>query len=363
MSLVSHFRLHARACAQLGSPLYAGLLERVARDLADGGPCARALTGYERSTRDAAVPLRFMAAVHALALSGRAPELAAHYPSTGAAAPPPSNGAVWQAFRATVADQPEWIADWLTRPPQTNEVGRAVPLLAGLLAAVDATPLPIRLLELGSSAGLNLRADHFHWAAGDLAWGPTGSPVTIERAWRTPIPPWLRAAVERHPRVEVVARAGCDPAPLDPGSPADALSLRAYVWPDQPDRLARLDGALRLARRIPATVTRTHARDFLGDLDLVPGTLTIVWHSVMRQYVPEEEWRAVRAELARLAAASSPRAAFAHICFEPQGTADDGNGFLLTARLGDAPPRLLARAAPHGIPAVARTGPLVQQEQ
>ncbi|MFF0489032.1 DUF2332 domain-containing protein [Nocardia sp. NPDC004068] len=357
MSLASYCRSQARACAVLGSPRYAALLTEVARDVESGGPCAAALAGYADAAFDAAIPLRFMAAVHGLALSGRAPELAAHY----AAADVPED-VVWQAFRDAVAAWPEWIADWLTRPPQTNEVGRAVPLLAGLLAAVDATPLPIRLFELGSSAGLNLRADHFHWAAGDLAWGPADSPVAFDNAWRGDVPEWLRGAAERHPRVEIVERAGCDPSPLDPRSPRDALALRAYVWPDQPARLARLDGALRLAQRIPVRVERSGAADFLAETTTAPGTLTIVWHSVMRQYVPADEWSLVRTHLDRLAAASTPDAAFAHIAFEPTGTAEDRDGFRLTVRLGAADPRILAHAAPHGIPAFERSAPLVQQQ-
>ncbi|MBF6328892.1 DUF2332 domain-containing protein [Nocardia transvalensis] len=352
MSLVENVELHARACEKLGSPLYAALLTEVGRDLRVGGPCAQVLSDHADATREAGLPLRFMAAVHALALSGQAPELAACYPSTGALvrAGTETNRAAWEAFRRVVAERSDWIREWLTRPPQTNEVGRAVPLLAGLLAAVAEMPLPVRLLELGSSAGLNLRADHFRWVAGTLAWGPENSPVLLDNAWQGPVPAWLADAVRRHPRVTVVERRGCDPIPLDPLSPPDALALRAYVWPDQADRLARLDGALRLAEKIPAEVVPLGAHDFLAGIDLTPGTLTVVWHSVMRQYVSGAEWSLVQAELDRLAAQSHSDAGFAHICFEPQNTPDDRNGFLLTLRTGAQPPIRLARAKPHGIP-------------
>jgi hypothetical protein len=360
MFLVPQFEFQARACARLGSPLYAALLPLVARDLQAGGPCADVLTGYERLPWEAAVPLRFMAAVHALVLSGSAPELAPFYPS--AAGTPDGIGSdidpvVWQAFQDSVATHPDHIRDWLTRPPQTNEVGRAVPLLAGLLAAVDAMPMPIRLLELGSSAGLNLRADHFRWFTGDIEWGPADSPVAIGGAWRGSVPDWLAAAVRRHPRVAVVERRGCDPAPLDPAAPPDALALRSYVWPDQVERAARLDGALRIAAQVPADVVATGAADFLARVEPVPGTLTLVWHSVMRQYVPDAEWSAVAAELERLAAASSPSAGFAYVAFEPQHNPDDRNGFLLTVRLGTGPVVALARAKPHGVPALASSTP------
>ncbi len=357
-TLISQFEYQSKACAMLGSPLYAELLAAGARDVLDGGPCAAAVAGFEDEPRDAALPLRFMAAVHALVLSGAAPELAVYYPSAAASARPQDHD-TWPIFRDVVTGQQDWIRTWLATPPrapQTNDVGRAVPLLAGLLAAVDATPLPVRLFELGSSAGLNLRADHFHWRTGDLEWGPADSPVTLGDAWQGPVPSWLETAVRHHPTVPVIERRGCDPAPIDPLSARGALALRAYLWPDQVERAARLNGALRLAESIPAEVITMGAAEFLGELNLVPGTLTIVWHSVMRQYVDAQEWKAVNAELDRLAAAGGPEAAFAHIAFEPQLNGDDRNGFRLTARIGGQPETVLSRAKPHGVPAFVLPG-------
>ncbi|MBF6176392.1 DUF2332 domain-containing protein [Nocardia blacklockiae] len=352
MSLVAQFELQAKACAKLGSPLYGSLVAEVARDIERGGVCARVLAGYEEAPLVDAVPLRLMGAVHGLVLTGQAPNLAAYYPSaTPETELRAANDGAWQAFRAAVDANPEWIRDWLTRPPQTNEVGRAVPLLAGLLAVVDETPLPVRLLELGSSAGLNLRADHFRWYTDDFGWGPEDSPVTLGGAWDGPVPAWLTAAVQRHPHLEIVERRGCDPTPLDPRSAVDALALRSYVWPDQPERAARLNGALTVAQQVPAEVTAVGAADFLAGVELEPGTLTVVWHSVMRQYVPADQWARATAELERLAASSRPDAGFAHIAFEP--VARSGSGFPLTVRIGSAPAVVLARAKPHGIPTFA----------
>lgn len=353
MTLISQFEFQTKVFVKLDSPLYAVLATGIAQDIGEGGPCAKALAGFEDSPRDSVVPLRFLAAVHALVLSGAAPELARYYPSATSRAVPP-DADTWPAFRAVVAEQIPWIATWLDTPPrapQTNEAGRAVPLIAGLLAAVDATPLPVRLLELGSSAGLNLRADHFRWRAGDLVWGPPDSPVDLGDAWRGPIPEWLTAAVRRHPTLDVIERRGCDPAPLDPLTQRGAVTLRSYLWPDQSGRAERLMGALRIAEQVPAEVIDSGARDFLAPVNLVPGTLTVVWHSVMRQYVDPAEWRAVATELDRLAAASTPEAGFAYIAFEGQNNSDDRHGFRLTARIGDGPETILARAAPHGVPA------------
>ncbi|NYI04493.1 DUF2332 domain-containing protein [Allostreptomyces psammosilenae] len=346
---VAMIERQAAACADLGSPLYAALLTRVAEDVRAGGPCAQAIAGHEDAPGDALVSLRLLGGVHALALSGRAPELAAHYPSTGGAFDPARPDAAWPAFRATVAAHTAWIRDWITRPPQTNEVGRANLLIAGLLTTVHATGLPVRLLELGASAGLNLRADHFRCVGPGYAWGPADSPVLLENTWRASPPPWLTEAAAAHPELTIIQRRGCDPTPIDPTTPDGALRLRAYVWPDQTARFARLDGALRLAARVPAEVVPLGAADFLAGVRLEPGTLTVVWHSVMRQYVPGAEWARVEEQLDRLAAASTERAAFAQIAFEPRIGAE--HSFQLSVRLGGAPPRYLAEAAPHGLPA------------
>jgi len=335
----------AEACASLGSPLYAALLGHAAQDVRDGGPCAEALAGYEDAPRADAVALRLLGGVHALVLTGRAPALAAHYPSAGGAFDPVRPDAAWPAFRAAVGSETARVREWMTGPPQTNEVGRANLLIAGLLRAVAATPLPVRLFELGSSAGLNLRADHFRYTSEDFSWGPPDSPVVLEHAW-TGTPARPAAATEGHPPLTVVERRGCDVHPVDPLSPEGALALRAYVWPDQTERAARLDGALRLAAAVPADVEAVGAADFLAGIRPEPGTLTVVWHSVMRQYVPAAEWTRVERELERLAAAGPE---FAHISFEPPR--GDGPRFLLTVRSGTDAPVAVAEAPPHGLPA------------
>ncbi|GAA2922317.1 hypothetical protein GCM10020221_18110 [Streptomyces thioluteus] len=251
----------------------------------------------------------------------------------------------------------------MRRPPQTNEVGRANQLIAGLLAVTDALglpePPPVRLLELGASAGLNLRADRFRVRAGpggrEFAWGDPGSPVVLDGAWRDGAPPpRLATAAARVPAPVVVERLGCDVDPLDPLDPADALALRAYLWPDLPHRAERLAGALALAREVPARVVRQGAADFLAGTELRPGTLTVVWHSVMRQYVPPAEWSRAEAELDRLGRAGRGPGSgwFAHLAFEPRRVGGV-HRFVLTARLGDGPQEVLAEAHPWGLDARA----------
>ncbi|RKE19254.1 DUF2332 domain-containing protein [Streptomyces sp. TLI_171] len=381
---VAMFQHQADACAALGSPLSAALLRRAAEDLAAGGPCAAAISGHEDAPGPDAIALRLLGAVHALVLSGRAPDLAAHYPSVGGHFDPADPDAPWPAFRAAVADRLPFVREWLTRPPQTNEVGRANLLLTGLawaqhrLGATGPGPdttvpgrdgagsdavasgsgqvapgtgqvaagLPVRLYELGSSAGLNLLAEQFRCVSPGFSYGPPDSPVVLADAWRGEPPAWLPDA----PLQRVVERRGCDLTPIDPCSAAGALALRAYLWADQLPRTERLNGALELAARTPAPVEPVGAAEFLRDVHLAEGALTVVWHSIMRQYVPAEEWRLVEAELERLAADSGPAAPFVHLALEPRRVGD-AHRFLLTARLGKEPETVLAEAVPHGLPA------------
>jgi hypothetical protein len=67
-------RRQAVACHQLGSPLYGGLLDHAADDLLAGGPTAAVLDGHVASPWRTALALRMLGGVHALVLTGQAPD-------------------------------------------------------------------------------------------------------------------------------------------------------------------------------------------------------------------------------------------------------------------------------------------------
>jgi hypothetical protein len=229
-------RQQGHACRVLGSPLYGDLLDRAAADLLAGGPTAGVLDGHLEDRGPSALALRMLGGAHALALSGQAPELAAFYPSAGGTADPgPTGQAAWAALRQTLAGQRDAVRAWLDGPPQTNEVGRAAALLGGLCHLVAVAALPVRLFEIGSSAGLNLRADHFYIPGDAGRFGNPASPVVLAGAWQGHAPPGAA--------VQVIARSGGDIDPINPTDPAGRLRLMAYVWPDQADRLQRLTAA------------------------------------------------------------------------------------------------------------------------
>src|SRR4051812_21187695 len=125
-----HFREQALGCGNLGSGMYDELLRRVADDLDDGGPSVAVLAGHEDDSGPSGLALRLAGSVHRLVLEGRAEALAAYYPTVGGSWDVESG---WPALRKLLAEQPGAVREWLDRPPQTNEVGRAGALMTGLL--------------------------------------------------------------------------------------------------------------------------------------------------------------------------------------------------------------------------------------
>ena len=339
--LMRSLQMQGQVCADLGSPMYGDMLDRVAVDVEAGGVFATILSGHEDDPGRLALPLRLLGGLHRLALDGRAPTLRRWYPSTGGHW---DGEAAWPDIVLTASDYADHLHCALDQAPQTNEVGRSAALIGGLLTLVHRFGLPIRLFEIGCSAGLNLRADHYCYRYPGGQWGPADSPVSIDDAWRGRLPPATA--------VQIVERHGYDIAPLDATSRDGELTLLSYVWPDQPARLDRLRGAVSIARRIPAPLHRANAVDAIVGLCVVTGTLTVLWQSIMWQYLSVDEQAAVQNGIDTLGDQARTDSPFAHLTLEPgRRTPDSAVEFVVRARSwpgGDE--TLLAGCLPHGPP-------------
>ncbi|MPZ59986.1 MAG: DUF2332 family protein [Propionibacteriales bacterium] len=300
----------------MGSPMYAALLTRIAEDVADDGVCARVLRGHEHDPGPSALGLRLLGAVHRLVLSGEASGLARFYPSMGGSW---ALDAAWPHVLETLDSRGDDVRRFLGLPPQTNEVGRAAALMGGLQALTAARRMPIRLVELGASAGLNLLFDRYRFLGGEGdSVGPDDSPVVLDGASRGVHPaPGVRP--------EIRERCGCDVAPVDPTSEEGRLRVLSYVWPDQAERVERLRGALAIAGEEPVRVVTCTGSEALSSLRLVSGTTT---------------------------EASSESSPFARLYFEPvRRTPGSPHEFLVVLQSwpGGAR-RILGSAPPHGLP-------------
>lgn len=337
-SLSAAIETQRLGCELAGSPLYARILAAVAHESAFDSPCRRLLAPYAAAPFGDAVLLRLLAGVHRIVLEGRAPELAAHYPSAGGE---PRRDAD-QAFLHAVAAHEHELVGAMTRGVQTNEVGRSVALLCGYLE-LGGLGLPLRLLEVGASAGLNLWFDHFRYEAHGRAFGPEASPLLFRE-------PFFGPAADLDREVTVVERRGCDLDPIDPTTEGGRLRLRSYLWPDQPDRRARLDAALAAVAGEPPLVEQADGVTWIQEhlARPVAGVVTVVVHSIMFQYLAAAA-RARFLEVIDVAgSAATPEAPVAWLRMEPGG--DQAEVRLTTWPGGST--RLLARSAFHGPPVV-----------
>ncbi|SCY71255.1 DUF2332 domain-containing protein [Paracoccus tibetensis] len=332
------FNEQGRACARLGSPFMARLMPLIGQRLsADSLVGARCLSwSGEPGPSGDSVPLRLGGALHGLVLDGTAPSLASAYPPTVA-----SDDALWAEVERALHLHQERILAWLERPPQTNEVRRAAAVIAGIWWALGQVgQRPVVLSELGASAGLNLQLDRFSVMVDGATHGPAGSIVDLRPEWRGPGRP------EPCP-IKVADRRGVDLSPLDASDPADALRLQAYIWPDQPERLARTRAAMTL---VSAPPDAGDAAPWLERrlAEATPGMLHVVYTTIAAQYFPEATQAAIAHSLARAGASATADAPLLHLALEADGETP-GAGLSATLWSGGEPKQSrLGRADFHG---------------
>jgi hypothetical protein len=343
LPLTDVLALQREACEQAGSSLYATVLDGMADDVRAGGVCAQVLEPWAGNAMADAIPLRFLAAVHALVLTGEAPRLAAHYPSAGGT----DTGDPMPAFLATVGQHRSHIEASMGRAVQTNEVGRATSLFGGFHAVARRTGLPLRQLEVGASAGLLLRWDRYGYRAGppgELRWGP-GDGLVFED-------PWVGESPTVAADLVVAQRRGCDQAPIDPTTDEGATRLRSFLWPDQVERRARLDAAIDVARRHPVAVDEADAADWIEEqlAEPVPGVATVVHHSIVLQYLPRDSFVRLRAAIEAAGERATPDAPVHWLRMEPAGEVADVRMSSWPGADGGHDEELLATTGYHGPP-------------
>ncbi|WP_422074232.1 DUF2332 domain-containing protein [Tranquillimonas rosea] len=310
------FEEQARACEELGSPFHGRLLALCAAHLTPGGAVAARVLNWrgDPSHRADSVALRLAGALHALKLSGRS-ELVAVYPPSNV-----DDAALWHAVESTMADEADVILAWLESPPQTNEVRRSAAVIPALHLVAQRFGRPIEMFELGTSGGLNLRADRYRLDLPGARFGPADARTILTPDWSGPYPP------DAAPHI--VRRAGGDLNPLDPASDADRLRLLAYLWPDQAHRLKLTEAAIATAAEHPAEITRGDAGAWLADvLDRsAEGHCRFVFHTIAWQYFPEATKAACAAALDAAGATASRDSPIVRFGME----ADGGRGAALT---------------------------------
>jgi hypothetical protein len=310
-TLAKSFREQARWCEKLGSSFYGNLLLRITDNVQSSGICWRLLEQRRADPRRSLLPLRFLAAIHRLVLANQLPELAAFYPSVGGV---PEPEAAWQTLKVELRRRGDLVLDSLPESVQTNEVARSCALLPGFLAIARWANMPLRLLELGCSAGLNLRWDCYRYDTRSGSWGPAPSPVHF-------LSPFGESEPDLSGASSVVERSGCDLHPIDPTTADGRLTLLSFVWPDQVDRFRLLLAAIDIARNTPAKIERANALDWLSvQLDRSsPGVVTVVFHSIFMLYLSRADQECIVNTLLDAGNCAQPDAPLAWLSMEQTG--------------------------------------------
>jgi hypothetical protein len=331
----AYFEQQAQTCGEMGSPFTERLLRTAVTTLNRETQTGRRVIDWPGDPYPDALALRLTGGLHALALSGMDRDLSAAYP-------PENAGHLESAVSAAVIRHDSWLSAWLDNPPQTNETGRSAVLLPGFLAVSRETGLPLALAEIGSSAGLNLFFDRFRYRYGETEWGDPLYPAILN--------PQIRGAVpDLTGELKIASRAGSDIAPLNLENDADRLRLRAYIWADQSERLARLDAAIRVARQRAVTLEKADAADFVTRqlAQRKTGECLVLFHSVVWQYLPEHTKHAIETAVQRAGAEAPPLAPLAWLRMEILKNTDPHPALRLTLWPGGEA-RTLALADFHG---------------
>ena len=330
-----NFRYHARTVYPGRSPLYVSLAMRVAED-------PEVLAIAAKAWKKNALPNLFFSAVHLLLLKGEHHQLAAFYPSLN------NNSKHYELaypyFRSFVLEHKNEIDEILTtRFVQTNEVGRCAILVPAFeLAARQAKNRPLALIEIGSSAGLTLLWDRYHYQYNkSLQCGNPDSPVQIECLLRgkkrPPIP-------NRLP--EIASRLGVDLNPVDLNDPENVQWLRALVWPEHQKRANQLELAIEMARRAPPQIVPGDALELLPSLiERVQGeTQLCIFHSFTLSLASGKP----RERLELMLAKASEKKDLFHISFEWPKNSETPLLSLASLDSGESTEKVLAMCNVHG---------------
>ena len=300
-ALAGQWRMFAHNFRLGGARLYQCLALEAARAMWEDAEFCAAIQPWLGEPERLLLPLRLLATVHRWVLSGRLSDLAAYYPSAGGMLPPDRE--VWPLFRDAVVGRAEELRDELAGVNQHNEVGRAAALSVGFLevARQYRYGMPLLLLEVGASAGLLLRWDHYM----RLPWYPR----MFELPDQTPL--------DAQPPL-IVQRQGCDLNPIDPTTTAGAQRLLSWVWADLVDHVRMLDVAIGISRRVPATIERADGVAWLARelAEPMPAVLTVVYHAMVSGAAGPESMAMMRRTIAAAGARATVDAPLAYLRFE-----------------------------------------------
>lgn len=301
------FHVQAGYCAAMDAPITTRIVTALADALDRDSKTGRRVLDWPGEPVADAMVLRLTGGLHALHRAGVDPALSRVF--LGEVTDPDT---VRATLGSTLRNHDAALLPWLDGPPQTNEAGRSAGLMTGLLHIAERYGPRVELLEIGSSAGLNLLIDRYAFDLGGVRAGPADAPLTIRPEWRGPPPPDVP--------IEITTVCGVDIAPVDLTDPAAAKRLEAYVWVEAVERQQRLATAIALVRQHGVALDRGDAADWVEARLAEPqpeGLTRVLMHSVVWQYLPPESQARIRNAMQAAGERATPERPLGWVMMEP----------------------------------------------
>lgn len=333
------FEIQAGYCDAMAAPITARVSRALGRTLDRTTETGRTVLDWPGEPVADAIVLRLIGGYHGIHRAGTDAELSRVFSGEVADA-----AEAERILTAATRRHDAALLPWLEGPPQTNEAGRSAGLMTGILHLARRFGPALEVLEIGSSAGMNLLIDRFRFDLGGVAVGPADSPVLIRPEWRGPPPP--------DAPVDIRSTRGGDIQPLDATDPAQADRLQSYIWADNQERQARMAACIAMMREKPVDLAAGDAADWVeSELQAPqePGTTRVLMHSVMWQYMPQSGRDRIAAAMAAAGAQATAERRLGWVMMEPnrdlhrhEVRVQGWNG------QGDAPMELVALTHAHG---------------
>ena len=305
------FAVQADWCRGMDAPVTGRIATALPTALDRSTATGRAVLDWPGEPVADALVLRLIGGLHALHRAAADAALSRVF--DGAVTEP---DAVIGVLRATLTHHDAAILPWLDGPPQTNEAGRSAGLMTGLLHLAARFGPCVELLEIGSSAGLNLLIHCFGFDLGGVRVGPANAELTLAPAWHGLPPP----APDPDAPIKITSVRGVDIAPLDLTDEAQARRLQAYVWVEASERQQRLAKAVGMVREHGVALDRGDAADWLAARLAEPqpvGVTRVLTHSVVWQYLPPATRDRIKSLMNEAGARSTTERPLGWVLMEP----------------------------------------------
>jgi len=317
------------------SPLYTELSYGVATD-----PDILQIAAHTGPSQPA--PNNLFAGVQYLLLQGAEHSLRRHYPILSGGERPMEPA--FPEFRDfCLSHRAELEVLVAERRTQTNAVRRSAALRPAFAVLAQEEATSLALIEVGTSAGLNLLWDHYRIeyqmrSGPDQIAGPQDSSVRIHTDGDGPLP-------DVGASVAVSSRMGIDTNPIDIDDKDAICWLHALIFPEHVERHEWLDRALGIARKQRPRVIAADVVDVIeGEIEACPSdAMPVVFATLVLYQFPKDALERFLGALDRAARKRS----FWMLSMESDGK---GSCDLIAVRFseGGRQVRKLAEAHPHG---------------